>query len=102
MKRESANLAYESMLNLPIFVEKRVPKDALDFGDERTTLLSLKRRSYRIDDNDADPNNCFGVYLGESDKGFAVGVHVLGSKFTFTATEVFDTIDEMKAEWVLD
>lgn len=81
-------------------IESRVPKSQNDFGDEKTTLLCLKRKG--VDIFEGDPNNKFGIFLGEHENKFVVGVNDIGNKYKFNSCEVFDSEVEMKQTWVLD
>jgi hypothetical protein len=98
--RLDKDLANKVLLDTPIFANTRIPTDALDYGDEATVTLSLKRRNTNI--FGGDPNNKFALYLGNHKGKFIVGVHNLGNKLNFNATECFDSLDEMKKEWELD
>jgi len=100
MIRSDATLAYTALLDAPAFAEPRIPTDALDFGDSQTIMLSLKRRKTNI--FAGDPNDKFGVFLGKNKEKFVVGVHNIGNKFQFNASEAFESLEEMKAEWQLD
>lgn len=81
-------------------IESRVPTSQNDFGDDKTALLCLKRKG--IDIFEGNPNDKFGVYLGEHENKFVVGVNDIGSKYKFNSCEVFDSEVEMKQTWVLD
>ena len=100
MTRSDATLAYTALLDAPAFAEPRIPTDALDFGDSQTIMLSLKRRNTNI--FEGDPNNKFGLFLGNHKDKFVVGIHNLGNKLNFNATESFESLEEMKSEWQLD
>jgi hypothetical protein len=78
---------------------QRTPVSAFDYGDEQTVLLFLKRVDYEFDSGDIE--NSFGVYLGNHNDGYVVGIKkFLGDGLN--ACEVFDSIDEMKRYWRLD
>lgn len=81
-----------------IFKTRRVPKDSFDFGDDQTVGRCLKRQSYT---HQSDPDNSFGIYLGEHKEGFVVAVKALIEP-KFTGCEIFSDLDELKQEWRLD
>jgi len=87
-------------MDTPVFAEGRIPTHALDFGDEATVTLSLKRRNDNV--FEGNPNDKFGLFLGNFKGKFVVGVHNLGNKLSFNATEVFETVEEMQSKWQLD
>lgn len=99
MQRLGKEVAYEAMLDLPVFAQRRCPEHELDFGDEGTVLASLKRRG--VNPFVGDPNDKFAKFLGCKDGKFVVGVQNLGM-LVFNATEVFDDLDELKIHWQLD
>jgi len=83
-----------------IMADNRIPSSALDYGDEKTTLLCLKRANINI--FEGDPNNKFGIYLGEHDGKLVVGINDIFHRFQFNSCELFDSEEEMKNHWRLD
>ena len=101
MKRDCNTLAYGLYNNLPAEPKKRTSVHQIDFGNKDTLGWKLKRKGcYAIGDTSAD--NTYGMYLGEHDGKFVVGVLNLGSLKHFSATELFDTKDEMQTHWVVE
>jgi hypothetical protein len=110
MKRYDSKLAYEALMNCPLSpdakIPARIPKNQLDYGDDKTIGCCLKRRNRDVLAKDV--GNRFGVYLGkhkiESDgiERFYVGINTFSSRYNFSATESFDDLQEMINEWVLD
>jgi len=81
-------------------IENRVPNSQDDFGDEKTTLLCLKRKGLNV--FEGNPNDKFGIYLGEHENKFVVAVNDIGNKYSFNSCELFDSEVEMKENWILD
>ena len=79
-------------------IETRVPTGPHDYGDELTVGLQMKRNSYRLGAGSGDDD--FGVYLGKHDQGYAILIWDVF--YRPTAAEVFQTLNDMKAEWRLD
>ena len=97
MVQGDVSAANEYLMDCPVLVEKRIPTDAFDYGDERTVLLHLKRIGSSIGDGKEDN---YGLYLGRHD-GYVVGIkNLMGN--CFIGCEVFETIEEMKTSWQLD
>lgn len=79
----------------------RIPTHQDDFGDEGTIGLCLKRRGRNI--FSGDPNDSFGLFLGLDDNNrYIVGINKLGSKFAFVAGEAYESLTDLKIDWVLD
>lgn len=86
------------ILNATLFGGKRSPKSEYDFGDEKTVGLKLKRAGKAFDYfNDHD----FGYYLGYYGGKYHVGTHVILS-FVPSKLESFDSLEELKENWILD
>ena len=98
--RLDSKVAYEALMNTPMFGEMRRPKGSEDYGDDGTVGLCLKRKNVNV--FEGNPDDKFGIFLGKQEDKFIVGVNKLGSKFDFTACETFDEFNEMVSEWVLD
>jgi len=98
MVQGDVSAANEYLMDCPVLVDKRVPTDAFDYGDEQTVLLHLKRVGSSIGDRKEDN---YGLYLGYHSDGYVVGIkNFLGNGFI--GCEVFETIEEMKTIWQLD
>ena len=79
-------------------MKKRIPQDREDWGDEETVGLMLKRRDFNW--NTSAPNDSFGTYLGKNDNKYVV---LQLSLFYQPSGELaYDSVESMKAEWVLD
>lgn len=98
MIRKDAAEAIKFFHNAKTFGKRRVPKDYMDFGDDHTVGLCLKRQSYT---HQSDPDNSFGVYLGEHNEGFVVAVKALCEP-KFTGCEIFSDLYDLQQEWRLD
>lgn len=95
--REDA-IAYAHATQIPS--PKRRPTGPDDFGDRETIGLQLKRRSYVLGTVDDNGDDAFGVYLGAHPDGFVV--FVWDMMYRPTGAEVFETLEDLKAEWRLD
>lgn len=104
MKRtESSRAAHNAFLETPI-VQNRRPTGPYDFGDKETLRLHLKRPNF----NDRPIDDQFGLYLGEHSlevnsgkKWFCVCVfHTVTCKAE--KLEAYESLDELKQEWMLD
>jgi len=82
---------------------KRNAKNKLDFGDNDTVRLQLKRPFVNIGDNDiVNVDTAWGVFLGNDGKHWYV-LPYRGISYTCSDTlEVFDSEAAMKERWVLD
>lgn len=79
----------------------RSPSNQDDFGDEQTIGLCLKRRGKNI--FQGDPDDSFGLFLGLDDNNrYIVGINKLGSKFAFVSGEAYESLADLKIDWVLD
>ena len=85
-------------IHLPI----RKPKSAFDFGDRATIGMHLKRNDYSI--SEPAVVGSFGIYLGEQDGTFVVGIKSLGSMsvLDLVGIEEYKTLEELKQVWRLD
>lgn len=81
-------------------LKNRIPKSSVDFGDEETTLLCVKRKG--VDIFEGDPNNKFGIFLGEHDGKLVVAINNIGKKNSFNSCELFDNFAELVSNWILD
>lgn len=82
-------------------LQRRIPTSQDDFGDEGTIGLCLKRRGRDI--FSGDPNDSFGLFLGLDDNDrYIVGINEIGSKFKFVAGEAYESLADLKIDWVLD
>jgi hypothetical protein len=95
-KDRLAAIAYAKKSVLPD--QHRIPADAHDYGDQDTVGLHMKRNTFDIGDVAAD--DVFGLYLGKHPDGYVIMVTDVFSRPT--GAEVFETLEEMKAEWRLD
>lgn len=89
-------IAYAKQTVLPD--QPRRPTSPHDYGDQDTVGLHVKRNRFDIGDVAAD--DVFGLYLGKHHDGYVILVTDIFSKPN--GAEVFETIEEMKAEWQLD
>lgn len=65
-----------------------------DWGDAATIGICLKRHNYNYGEND------FGIYLGQYPEGWVVGIQDIG--FEVIKFEVFESLEELKNEWICD
>ena len=104
MLKIDSNACYKQLMKMPISnikIKTRIPKTQDDFGDDQTVGLCLKRRNRCI--FSGDPNDSFGLFLGLDDNNkYIVGINELGHKFKFVGGESFDSIEDLKDDWVLD
>lgn len=102
MKTINGGVVYDLFCEVPeeLWEMKRNPIHEWDFGDNETVHASLKRLDASF--LKCNPDDSYGVYLGKIDGQYAVGVHRLGDKYNFTKVELFESTDEMYAEWMLD
>jgi hypothetical protein len=80
--------------------QTRIPTNALDFGDDATIGLHLKRVGYTLSDTTQDENQVFGRYLGRHPDGYVVAVS--GVLTGFHTCEIFAFLPELKQHWQLD
>ena len=98
MVKVDVSAARNYFLDCHAFVQRRIPTDAFDYGDEETVTLHLKRVGSSIGDLKEDN---YGMYLGSHKDGYVVAVkNFMGNDFL--GCEVFETIEEMKTIWQLD
>lgn len=88
----------EYWLNSYVFGEKIPPRDSLDFGTDGKAGGHLKRRYVPF--NEVDDNSDFGIYLGEHENKWIVGI--INLDFKFIGGESFDSLGELKDVWELD
>jgi hypothetical protein len=101
MIKKSAEAASEYWLDSPVLGNKRSPEDRFDFGDSKTVGLSLRRRGVTIGRSDIQPDDSFGMFLGQHPDGWVVAV----KKFNFSgfsACEVHPSLESIKCNWELD
>jgi hypothetical protein len=86
------------------FWAKRKPRDAEDWGDQATIRMQLKRKGRTLETaQDGD----YGVYLGDHSAwaqkkpAYVVGLKPITS-FKLIGVEIFSSVEDMKAEWMLD
>jgi hypothetical protein len=86
-------------LDSRLFGNKRPSKDAFDFGDVATVGKHLKRSDLGF--HDLDINIDFGIFLGEHEDGWVVGIkNEDGTRLT--GAEVFESLSDLKRSWILD
>lgn len=100
MKREGKDLA-ELMFGELKDVQQRTHPHQQQLGPIGTRGWKVKRRgTYFV--GDANHNDMYGMFLGEHEGKFVVGVLNLGSKRDFNATESFNSADELMSHWVVE
>lgn len=80
--------------------KNRVPKSSVDFGDEETTLLCVKRKGINI--FEGNPNDKFGIFLGEHEGKLVIAINDIGKINSFNSCELFDNFAELVSNWILD
>ena len=79
--------------------EKRRPSGPFDFGDNETIGLHMKRSGKSLLElGEFD----FGLYLGEHEGKWAVGIKDMKTKLPLVGAELFDSLEQLKEEWQLD
>lgn len=100
MKKDTNVLARKLHEALPE-VKKRTSVFETNFGPTDTVGWKLKRKGcYAVGDTGA--NNLYGMYLGQHEGKYVVGVLNLGSTKDFSATELFENTDEMHTHWTVE
>lgn len=88
---------YNYWLNTPLFGEKRLPKNAMDFGDLATIGKCMKRKNLSFTElGDRD----FGIFLGHHNDIWVVAIVDLYNNLV--EGEGFPTLEELKDVWQLD
>lgn len=96
MIKKDADEAISYYMDSFIFKKPRNCLHKYDYGDIETVGVSLKRI-----DNKCPAKESFGFYLGEHKDGFVVLTgNLIEYKDLFC--EVFESVDEMKSQWILD
>ena len=80
--------------------QPRTPTGPLDFGDDETIGMHVKRVGYTLSDTTLDTNDVFGRYLGRHPDGYVVAIS--GLLTGFHACEIYDFLPELKQQWQLD
>jgi len=94
----------ERFLDLPVFAQRRIPKNEDDFGDEQTIGLSLKLRDggWWGDDWAGQHESPFAIYLGGSDeKGWVIAYKKLVGDGLMGGVS-YPTLQDLKQVWGLD
>lgn len=99
MIRKDSVVALDYWVDSGVFGKKRTATGPFDYGDSATVGLNLKRNSCEF--GKSDPNDVFGIYLGQHPEGYVVGIKKLDLT-GFSACEIFETIGDLHAEWRLD
>lgn len=90
--------AYNYWLDSSIFVTKRTPKNAEDFGDFSTIGCCLKRRG--LDFNDLEECD-FSIFLGVHNGKWII-INRSMELDRIVGGEVFDSLRDLKEAWQLD
>ena len=94
-----ANRMLLSKANAVMSDEKRLPNGPFDFGDEQTVGLHMKRVGKNILElGEFD----FGLYLGEVDGQWVVGIKDMMTTLPLVGAELFESLEDLKQEWQLD
>lgn len=90
-------------LDLPVFAERRIPKNEADFGDDQTIGLSLKLKDGAWgSDWEGEHESPFAIYLGGSDeRGWVVAYKKLMGDGLMGGVS-YPTLQDLKMVWVLD
>jgi hypothetical protein len=100
MNRGTGELAQMIFEDIPKPVRQRSAIHEWDYGDSET-LLQFLRRTHAVLFA-SPPKNSYGVYLGHYEGKYVVGIHDKGKPGEFLSCELFDTLIEMKDEWMVD
>jgi hypothetical protein len=100
MKKGTKEQAQVYLELLPEEVKQRDYQNEWDYGPEETRLYNMRR--WHAVFCKCDPNNSYGVYLGEHDGKYVIGVHNVGDIYDFNSCEIYDSLDECKNEWMID
>lgn len=99
--RKSSEDAARYWSDSAIFGSKRSPENRSDFGDNKTIGLSLRRIGFNIDNKEFDPDDSFGLFLGQHTDGWIVAI----KKFDFSgfsSCEVHQSLESIQRKWELD
>lgn len=98
---EIAQAAYSEAVLLRPFGEPVHPESRLDFGDDKSLCLHLRRVGFSLgEDDDAYEYTPFGMYGGQQDGKFTVILK--GIFFDLVGITTYDTLEDLKRDWELD
>lgn len=94
-KDRAAAIAY--WLHTPKTTSIIPPKHEKDLS-QQARWLKMKRIDYSF--HKSDPDNSFGMYLGQHGDEFVVATQTLA--WDLNGCEVFKSIDDLTQHWILD
>lgn len=101
MTGASGDYALKLFLSLPDGLPFREVQDEWDYGPDDSRLLRVRRTWAAF--TKCNPQTSFGYYLGRHHNKYVVGVRdIMEDELVFTSSELFDTLDECKEEWMVD
>lgn len=100
MNRGTGELAEQIFQAIPKPVRQRSTIHEWDYGDTETLLHDLRRTNAVL--FKSDPKNNYGLYLGQYKGQYVVGIHDIKDKSEFVSCELYDSLAEMKDEWMVN
>lgn len=84
-----------------LYGEKRQPAHIMDYGDDDTVGLHLKRKDYELLPKKVAQGCKWGIFFGGYKGKWYVGVTKVIIKYPLGMFE-YDTLDALKKDWALD